>query len=89
MKTKTLIVTCLFFLSQYMMFACDLCKKNQPKGFENITHGAGPSGTLDLIIIWSAVVIVGFTLFFSLKYLIRPKENNPGHIKNIVKNEGF
>lgn len=84
-----LLVTCLFFLGQYIAFACDVCKENQPKGFENITHGAGPSGNLDLIIIWGAVIIVAFTLFYSLKYLIRPKENNADHIKNIVRNEGF
>lgn len=76
-------------MGTFYTFACDVCKENQPKGLENITHGAGPSGNLDLIIIWSAVVIVGFTLFFSLKYLIKPKETNPDHIKNIVRNEGF
>ena len=89
MKYKTLIITCLFFLGQFMAFACPACKKNQPKGLENITHGAGPSGNLDYIIIWGVVIIVGFTLFFSLKYLIKPKENDPDHIKNIVKNQGF
>ena len=89
MKKRILVFACLFFLGQVMIFACPACKKNQPKGFENITHGAGPSGTLDYIIIWSAVIIVGFTLFYSVKYLIRPKENDPDHIKNIVKNEGF
>lgn len=89
MKKRALLVAWLFFLGQYMAFACDLCKENQPKGFENITHGAGPSGDFDYYIIWGAVIIVAFTLFYSLKYLINPKENNPDHIKNIVKNQGF
>ncbi|MEO5788657.1 MAG: hypothetical protein ACOH2D_10670 [Gelidibacter sp.] len=89
MKKRALLGAWLFFWGPYMTFACDLCKKNQPKGFENITHGQGPSGNLDYFIIWGAVIIVGFTLFYSLKYLIRPKENNPDHIKNIVRNEGF
>ena len=89
MKNRTLVFTMVFMLGSYIAFACDLCKKNQPKGFENITHGAGPSGNLDYIIIWSAVIIVGFTLFYSLKYIIRPKETNADHIKNIVRNEGF
>lgn len=89
MKKRALLVAWLFFFGQYMAFACDLCKENQPKGFENIAHGAGPSGDFDYYIIWGAVIIVAFTLFYSLKYLINPKENNPDHIKNIVKNQGF
>ncbi|CAL66370.1 hypothetical protein [Christiangramia forsetii] len=89
MKKITILLSAVFLLNSDYVIACELCKKNQPKGFENITHGFGPSGTLDYIIIWSAIIIVGITLFLSVKYLIKPKENNPGHIKNIVKNEGF
>ena len=89
MKKRALILTAVFLLSSNFTFACDLCKKNQPKGLENITHGNGPSGSLDYFIIWSAIIIVGVTLFLSIKYLIKPKETNPEHIKNIVKNEGF
>ena len=89
MNKITILLTAVFLLSSNFTGACDLCKKNQPKGFEDITHGVGPTGTLDYIIIWSAIIIVGITLFLSIKYLIKPKENYPGHIKNIVKNEGF
>lgn len=89
MKKIVSIFTVLFFLGNQLSWACDVCEKNQPAGFENITHGPGPSGTLDYIIIWVGIIIVGATLFLSLKYLIRPKESNPDHIKNIVKNEGF
>lgn len=64
--------------------ACDVCRNNQPKVLRDITHGTGPQGHVDYIIIWSAVVIVAATLFLSLKYLIRPKENSSNHIKNIV-----
>lgn len=89
MKKILSVFTILFFLGNQISWACDVCKKNQPAGFENITHGAGPSGTLDYIIIWVGVIIVVATLFLSVKYLIKPKENNPDHIKYIVKNEGF
>lgn len=68
-------------------FACELCKKNQPRMLENITHGAGPTGTLDYVIIWSAVVIVSITLFLSIKYLVKPQETDSSHIKNIVLNQ--
>ncbi|WP_299255612.1 hypothetical protein [uncultured Aquimarina sp.] len=82
MKTK--IITFLLLLKCAISFACDLCKKNQPKGFENITHGDGPQDNIDYIIMYSAIVIVGYTLIMSLKYLIRPKENESNHIKNLI-----
>lgn len=44
---------------------------------------------LDSIIIGVAIMIVIFTLVMSIKYLFKPGENNPEHIKNIVKDEGF
>lgn len=69
------------------LLACDLCKKNQPKGFENITHGVGPTSSMDYIVSWTAVIIVLFTLAWSIKLLIRPKESDPGHIKNIILNQ--
>ncbi len=67
--------------------ACELCESRQPALWRGITHGPGPDGNLDHIITWSAVVIVGITLFFSLKFLIKPKEDQAGHIKNIVINK--
>ena len=89
MKAKIFISTLFLFLSHQFALACEVCKKNQPAGFENITHGAGPSGTIDYIIISTAAAIVIFTIYLTLKYLFRPRENNPEHIKNIVKNQGF
>jgi len=76
-------------VAHQITFACELCKKNQPKGLENITHGTGPTGTLDYIITWSAIVIVSVTLFYSVKYLVKPNENNSDHIKNSILNDEF
>lgn len=89
MKRNILLFSLLFITGQGLVLACDLCKKNQPKGLENITHGEGPSGNIDYIITWSAIILVVITLFFSIKYLVRPKENHPGHIKNIVWDQNF
>lgn len=44
---------------------------------------------VDAIIVGVAVIIVLFTLIMSIKYLFKPGENNPDHIKNIVRDEGF
>lgn len=88
MKTRTILFVLFLLAYQPALLACDLCKKNQ-QGLENITHGAGPSGNWDFVIIWSAVILVSLTLFFSVKYLVGPKENNPSHIKNIVWDKNF
>lgn len=66
------------------LFACDVCQKKQPELLKGITHGTGPQGNIDYILIWSAVVIVAVTLFLSVKYLVKPDESAAGHIKNIV-----
>lgn len=89
MKRLSLLFTFLFLFIGELAMACEVCQKNQPKILQNITHGPGPSGTVDYIIIWTAIIIVSFTLYFSVKFLVKPKENNADHIKNIVKNEGF
>lgn len=85
MKTKISTLVLLFIST--VTFACDLCKKNQPKGFEDITHGNGPQGNTDYIILYCAIVIVGYTLIMSIKYLIKPKEKDKNHIKYTVLNK--
>lgn len=71
------------------VIACPVCEQNQPKPLQGITHGAGPQGNADYAIIIVGIIIVGVTLLYSLKYLLKPRENEPGHIKNIVVDERF
>jgi len=68
----------------FKALACEVCENRQPEILKGVTHGIGPQNNLDYIITWSAVVIVGITLFFSIKFLVKPKESKPNHIKNIV-----
>lgn len=44
---------------------------------------------LDAIIIGVAIITVLITFILSAKYLFKPEEHNPDHIKNIIKDEGF
>jgi len=67
-----------------VLFACEACKKNQPEILQGVVHGPGPETKWDYMIIIFAIIIVGFTLFYAVKYLIHPKEGAPNHIKNIV-----
>ena len=87
-KFITFLVVLLFSGTGHV-WACELCKKNQPKVLEGVTHGVGPQGDMDYIIIWTAIVFVSITLFLSLKFLIKPNEKNPDHIKNIVLNPEY
>ena len=88
MKQYLIIVTLLFVAIQTGL-ACEVCKEDQPKGLEEITHGTGPRAVTDYIISWSAVIIVGVSLILSLKYIIRPQETHSTHIKHIVLNQEF
>jgi hypothetical protein len=82
-KTISLIILLLAAVSTW---ACPVCEKQQPKILRGITHGAGPQSNWDYVIIWSMVAIVAFTLFFSLKWLIRPGEQAESHIKRSIFN---
>ncbi len=81
-KKMIFLVAIMFWV--FPSFACEVCQVNQPKMLKNITHGTGPQGNTDLIIIWTAAVIVTVTLIYSIKYLVNPKENKKDHIKNSV-----
>lgn len=82
---KTCLLTALFLLATVnFLFACEVCQAKQPEVLKGITHGSGPQGNIDYIIIWSAVAIVTVTLILSIKFLVKPGEDKPEHIKNIV-----
>lgn len=83
---KIILLLIIFFIS-IKSFACEVCEKNQPEPLKGITHGIGPTGRIDYIIITVAAIIVAVALFFSIKFLVKPKEKNSDHIKNIVLNE--
>lgn len=82
---KLKFLSVFLFLGQ-IGIACPVCEKQQPKILKGIAHGAGPESNWDYVIIWTAVVIVVFTLFFSIKWLIRPGEKSSTHIKRFILN---
>ena len=47
-----------------------------------------PGGKIDFVLIYVSIVIVGYTLYCGLKYLIKPGERSDNHIKRkILKSE--
>jgi hypothetical protein len=84
MKKYLLLLPALIFNGR--AFACEACKKQQPKFLQGITHGAGPDSNWDYLIV---VVMAGITLYVllaTLKCLIRPAEKNEAHIKRMILN---
>lgn len=69
------------------IIACEVCEKNQPEILRGITHGTGPQGYLDYIIITISAIIVLATMVYFIKYLVWPKEEDPKHIKRSIINE--
>lgn len=67
--------------------ACPACEKQQPEILRGIVHGQGPDGNMDYFIVAIAVLIVAVTLYYSIRWLIRPGEKSPDHIKHLVLNK--
>ena len=83
---RRMFLTILLQFNSLWMLACPVCERNQPKVLKGITHGAGPEGNWDYVIVWATVAIVLVTLFFSVKWLIRPGERSDQHIKRSILN---
>lgn len=78
---KKVITTLILILLQTAAFACPVCERNQPKILRGIVHGSGPDSNWDYVSIWITILIAVLTLFFSVKWLIKPGEKNLDHIK--------
>ncbi len=84
MRKKLLTVAGL--LMNFMAIACPVCERQQPKILRGITHGSGPESKWDYLIVWSMVAVVVITLFYSVKWLLRPGEKADDHIKRDILN---
>jgi|GEM_PF-5656791 hypothetical protein len=83
---KTIVLLISFFLGKGLLFAQKTAEKAQ--GHHSAPFNK-PDATVANIVIWVSVSIVVVVLVLSIKYLVKPNEGDPKHIKNIVKDEGF
>ncbi|HEY4206503.1 MAG TPA: hypothetical protein VGM31_06820 [Puia sp.] len=81
---KKYILLLLVLLIKTVSRACPACEKAQPRFFRGITHGTGPDSRWDYLIVWIAVIATLLTLFYSVKWLIRPGEADAAHIKHSI-----
>ncbi|TNE78871.1 MAG: hypothetical protein EP332_12860 [Bacteroidetes bacterium] len=78
---KVLFTLILLTLSALTSLACEVCEKRQPSLTKGITHGEGPQNNLDWYIVVSMCVITLLTLFYFIKYLIKPELKHQYPIK--------
>ncbi|MDV3508391.1 hypothetical protein CMU89_00890 [Elizabethkingia anophelis] len=82
-NTRRYKILLILFLGNFA-FGCDTCKLQQPKITRNFTHGTGPESNWDWFIVGVVILITLASLFYSLKFLIKPREQNRNHIKYSV-----
>lgn len=75
-----------YMLTGLSAFACPVCERNQPKVLKGITHGAGPESQWDYVIVLTTAAITLLTLFFTVKWIMRPGEKSQMHIKRVILN---
>ncbi|QHT66968.1 hypothetical protein GXP67_10050 [Rhodocytophaga rosea] len=81
MKKYTLLII-LLLISKWSI-ACPVCEAQQPKILKGITHGAGPENNWDWVIVGITAVLVLITLFYTVKWLVKPGESSETHIKRL------
>lgn len=67
--------------------ACEACKQQQPKFLRGITHGAGPGSNWDYLIVGIMTAITVYSLYATVKCMIRPAEKDGKHIKRMILNQ--
>lgn len=75
-----------FLLLPVLAMACPECERKQLDALKGVAHGAGPQQNLDYWIVGFTALIVVVSLFYSIKWLLRPGEKNDSHIKREVLN---
>lgn len=85
---KKAIIVVLLLITSAIGWPCPTCKRQQNGPLGGIIHGGSPQNEWDYLIISVMLVIVLATLFFSVKWLIRPGEKERNHIKRVILNLG-
>ncbi len=85
---KGWIIWIMIMCTRSAAWACEVCKKQQPEVLRGIAHGAGPQSDWDYVIIGITVLIVLASLFYTIKWIVRPGEKERSHIKYRILNTG-
>lgn len=83
MKKRTLL-SLLYVASTSLAWACPVCERQQPKILRGIIHGSIPQSQWDYLIVALIAIITVATLFYSIKWLLKPGEKSKRHIKRTI-----
>lgn len=83
---KRILTFLTFILAPTIALACPECERKQLEVLKGVAHGAGPEQQWDYVIVGLTAVIVLISLFYATKWLIKPGEKGPSHIKREVLN---
>lgn len=82
---KILIILPLLMIA-FNIRACPACEKQQPMFLKGVAHGAGPTSNWDYVYVIIITLIALLTLFYAIKWILKPGEKNADHIKRTVLN---
>ena len=83
---KKIISVAAMLVINMVAFACPMCEKQQPKILRGVVHGGVPQSKWDYVIVWAVAIITVITLFYAIKWLVRPGEKQSNHIKYTILN---
>lgn len=78
------IVILVLVLWQAVAKACEACDLQQPKITRGLTHGAGPKSMWDWVAVAIIMLISIATVYYFIKYLIKPDAKKRIELKNNV-----
>ena len=84
---KKIATLLMIIIAQFTAIACPVCERNKPKFLQGITHGSNPESNWDYVIVIGIGIVALLTLVYSIKFFVKPNENNYDHIKYSFLNE--
>lgn len=84
---EKIILLFIFIAAGFSSYACPVCERAKAKiTFGSLTHGTLPTNKWEYVAVWVVVIMVFLTLFYTIKWLIKPSETNKDHIKYSILN---
>lgn len=84
---KVRIIFLLAMLINLVAIGCPVCERNKSKAENWLSvHGSSPESNWDYVIVVIVIIVAVASLYYTVKWLINPKENNKEHIKYLFIN---
>lgn len=84
-KLHGILIVALTLVHTFVV-ACDVCEKQQPKILRGVTHGAGPEGVWDYVVVGATALVAVVSLIYAVRWTLYPGETARTHIKRSILN---